>query len=76
MADKTNRLHSNAPGRYYVDDTCIDCDMCREQAPLIFVRDDEVGMSYVLRQPETDAETAQAEEAMLSCPTQTIGNDG
>jgi hypothetical protein len=27
MADKTNRLSLNAPGPFYVDDTCIDCDL-------------------------------------------------
>src|SRR4051812_30960716 len=33
MADKTRKVPENVPGRYYVDDTCIDCDLCRETAP-------------------------------------------
>lgn len=76
MADKTNRLSINAPGRYYLDDTCIDCDMCREIAPMIFVRDDDLGSTYVHRQPESAEEIQLAEEGASSCPTESIGNDG
>ena len=36
MADKDCRLPDNAPGRFYVDDQCIDCDACRETAPDFF----------------------------------------
>jgi ferredoxin len=66
----------NVPGKYYVDTTCIDCDMCRNIAPGIFMRDDEGGHSYVARQPSTAAELVLAEEARNSCPTETIGSDG
>jgi ferredoxin len=76
MADKTNRLPLNAPGPYYVDDTCIDCDICRQTAPAIFVRDVVGGTSIVLRQPQSKEEIALAEEALIACPTETIGNDG
>jgi ferredoxin len=76
MADKTHRLPFNAPGRYYVDDSCIDCDICRQVAPSLFVRNAAAGASYVLRQPETDDEITLAEEALAGCPTETIGSDG
>ena len=76
MADNTDKNPLNAPGSYYTDLTCIDCDQCRDIAPGIFVRDDEEGVSYVLRQPIGDREIALAEEAMNACPTETIGNDG
>ena len=76
MADKTIRLPQNVPGRYYVDESCIDCDMCRETAPQFFKRDDEIGMSFVYRQPVTAEELTLAEEAKKSCPTDSIGNDG
>ena len=36
MADKQNKLPENAPGRFFVDDQCIDCDACRETAPKFF----------------------------------------
>jgi ferredoxin len=76
MPDKTNRLPQNAPGPYYVDSSCIDCDMCRETAPNFFRRDDETGQSFAYRQPLTPEEFASAEEGRLGCPTDSIGNDG
>lgn len=76
MADKNLKNPENVPGKYYVDSTCIDCDLCRNIAPAFFARHDEGGYSYVFKQPETPEEIAQAEEAKTSCPTETIGNDG
>ena len=76
MAELINRLPQNIPGPFYVDDTCTDCDLCRSSAPAFFARDDETGYSYVYRQPTTPEEFAQAEEARLECPTESIGNDG
>ena len=76
MADPTDKNPLNAPGKYYNDLSCIDCDLCREIAPEIFIRDDDEGLTYVLRQPITPEELAVAEEARCSCPTETIGNDG
>ena len=75
MATLSERLPQNVPGRFYVDSTCIDCDMCRTTAPEFFRRDDETGFSYVYRQPVTPEEVAQAEDAR-NCPTDSIGNDG
>ena len=76
MADLTNRLPTNVPGSYYVDDTCIDCDQCRASAPAFFARDDDTGYSYVYRQPTTPEEIVEAEEALAGCPSESIGNDG
>jgi ferredoxin len=76
MADRNDRNPRNVPGRYYNDNSCIDCDLCRGIAPEIFTRDDDEGLTYVHRQPVTATEMARAEEAMASCPTETIGNDG
>lgn len=76
MADKNDKVPENVPGRFYVDSTCIDCDMCRGIAPDFFKRDDERGYTHVWRQPVTPAEIQLAEEARISCPTDTIGNDG
>lgn len=76
MATPTERLPQNVPGRYYVDASCIDCDQCRVMAPQIFVRHEESGLSIVTRQPETPEEIALVEEAMSSCATSSIGNDG
>ena len=76
MANRNDRFPQNAPGPYYVDSSCIDCDMCRATAPDFFRRDDEIGFSVVFRQPVTPAEFAAAEEGRLGCPTESIGNDG
>lgn len=76
MADNTDKNPLNASGKYYNDNTCIDCDLCREIAPAFFIRDDNEGLTYVHRQPQTPTEIALAEEALNSCPTESIGNDG
>ena len=76
MPDQNNKAPGNVPGPYYVDETCIDCDLCRSNAPEFFTRDDEGGHTYVHRQPVTPDEFAQAEEGRLACPTDSIGNDG
>lgn len=76
MANRDAKNPENVPGLYYVDDTCIDCDLCRNIAPQFFTRQDDGGYSYVFLQPQTPEEVALAEEARLSCPTETIGKDG
>lgn len=75
MADHTKRLPANVPGPWYVDDNCIDCDLCRETAPTVFRRDDDNGNSVVFHQPETEEELRQAEEAKSGCPVEAIGSD-
>ena len=75
MADPTNRNLENITGRFYVDDTCIDCDLCRSNASTIFKRQDDAAYSYVYRQPVTEEEIAVAREAMLDCPSESIGED-
>jgi ferredoxin len=76
MADRSDKHPLNAPGAFYNDNSCIDCDVCREMAPAVFRRDDESGASYVWRQPETAGEWKLARAALASCPTETIGCDG
>lgn len=76
MASLTERKTENIAGRFYVDSTCIDCDLCREIAPAFFRRDDDSGQSIVYRQPATSDEIALAGEALDSCPTNSIGDDG
>ncbi len=76
MADLSNRLPQNIPGPFYVDDTCIDCDLCRETAPANFARHDPEGYSYVFHQPEGPAQEAACLAAMEECPVEAIGRDG
>ena len=76
MADAANKYPQNASGKFYVDDQCIDCDLCRETAPANFTRSDDGGHSYVFKQPESDEETKLCDEAMAGCPVEAIGSDG
>jgi ferredoxin len=76
MADVANKYAQNVAGQFYVDDQCIDCDLCRETAPNNFTRDDDGGHSYVFKQPESPEEEAQCKEAMEGCPVEAIGSDG
>ena len=76
MADRDNKHKENIDGQFYVDDQCIDCDLCRETAPANFTRHNDGGYSYVYKQPTTPGEVAQCEEAMQGCPVEAIGTDG
>lgn len=76
MADISNRYSENVVGKFYVDDQCIDCDLCRETAPANFTRNDEGGHSFVKMQPTSPEEEALCKEAMEGCPVEAIGNDG
>ena len=76
MADFALRYPENVPGKYYIDDQCTDCDLCRESAPDNIRRNDEEGHSYVYRQPSTPAEIAGCELGVAGCPTEAVGNDG
>ena len=76
MANRNDKAPENVLGHYYVDGTCIDCDLCRNTAPQFFTRQDEGGYTYVQQQPISADEIALADEACLGCPTDCIGNDG
>ena len=76
MADKNDKRPESAPGKFYVDSQCIDCDLCRETAPGFFSRHDEGGYSFVHKQPVTDDDVALCMEALEGCPVEAIGNDG
>ncbi len=76
MAVKENKVPENLPGKFYVDDQCIDCDLCRDMAPTYFARSDEGGYSYVKKQPTTEGEAQECTEAMEGCPVNAIGDDG
>lgn len=76
MADKSARLKDNVPGKYYVDDQCIDCDACRATAPENFARNEEQGYSFVTKQPQNEEEHKLCQEALEGCPVEAIGDDG
>lgn len=71
MATLSRRRAENSGGDFYVDSTCIDCDTCRWMAPEVYSR---VGdQSVVHHQPTDEKERLRAMQALLSCPTASIG---
>src|SRR5690349_15783190 len=76
MADVANRYPENTAGKYYVDNQCIDCDLCRETAPDNFKRNEDGGYSFVYKQPESPEEEARCKEAKEGCPVEAIGDNG
>ena len=76
MANRNDKTPGNVPGQFYVDSSCIDCDLCRNTAALIFTRNDEIGATVVGRQPGREDELLLAKTALEDCPTDSIGMDG
>lgn len=81
MADKSLRNPENAPGRWYVDETCAPCHTCIDIAgpatvhQLMKYNEDETKV-YFSVQPSGPRQEDAAKEALDLCPTQAIGNDG
>lgn len=73
MATRSGRRPQNVAGDFFVDSTCIDCDTCRWMAPETFARTGE--QSSVHHQPVGDAERMRALQALVSCPTNSIGTE-
>lgn len=71
MATLERRREENISGNFYVDATCIDCDTCRWMAPEIYKRKGD--RSVVYHQPNSESEKLAAMQALLSCPTASIG---
>jgi glyoxylase-like metal-dependent hydrolase (beta-lactamase superfamily II)/ferredoxin len=71
MADFKKQVPENAMGEFFVDNTCIDCDTCRQLAPRTF--EDSGRTSFVKLQPQTAEEIHKATQALLACPTGSIG---
>jgi glyoxylase-like metal-dependent hydrolase (beta-lactamase superfamily II)/ferredoxin len=74
MADPQRRVPENAPGRFFVDASCIDCDQCRQVAPALF--EATIDHSFVARQPAGPDEELRAGMALLTCPVGAIGAEG
>jgi len=71
MAHLNQRRSENVSGDFYVDSTCIDCDTCRWMAPEVFHSAGE--QSAVHHQPVNETERLRALQALLACPTASIG---
>jgi glyoxylase-like metal-dependent hydrolase (beta-lactamase superfamily II)/ferredoxin len=71
MANPRKRVPANVPGDFFVDATCIDCDACRQIAPAVFGEAAET--SFVKAQPVSSTDRRHALQALLACPTGSIG---
>ena len=71
MALLEHRLPQNVAGDFFVDESCIDCDACRQIAPETFR--DHGDQSSVGRQPSGPDEIRRALMALVACPTASIG---
>ncbi len=76
MAERDEKWPENVKGKFYVDEQCIDCDLCRETAPDNFTRNEDGGYSLVYKQPTSQEETDLCMEALEGCPVEAIGQDG
>ena len=71
MAQVERRLTHNVEGDFFVDESCIDCDACRQIAPETFR--DHGDQSSVGHQPESPEAIHRALMALVACPTASIG---
>jgi glyoxylase-like metal-dependent hydrolase (beta-lactamase superfamily II)/ferredoxin len=74
MANIQKAVPENAPGDFFVDATCIDCDTCRQVAPAVF--GEAADHAFVRRQPTTPGDRRHALYALVACPTGSIGSLG
>lgn len=73
MADNKNKWPDNAPGKFFVDDSCIACDACVLSAPDNFEMNENDGHAFVKIQPRNSQEEESCKEAMDCCPVESIG---
>jgi glyoxylase-like metal-dependent hydrolase (beta-lactamase superfamily II)/ferredoxin len=75
MARAVDAITANVSGEFFVDSSCIDCDLCRQIAPAVFARSDRAGQSFVAHQPEAPGSPGEhrALMALVTCPTSSIG---
>lgn len=74
MARIGDRHPDGAPGDWFVDTHCFDCDAARNVAPGLIVRNPSDGVSLFARQPETPDELEMAWRAVQVCPTRSVGH--
>ncbi|MFT4549010.1 MAG: ferredoxin [Verrucomicrobiales bacterium] len=66
------RFPDNVAGAWYVNEDCITCGLCSELAPDNFRESEDGDHTIVFKQPSTADELEQAQEAMDSCPVESI----
>ena len=73
MADWNFKNADNVSGLFFVDDQCIACDACVNEAPDFFRMNDTLGHAFVHFQPTNKEQISLCELAMELCPVEAIG---
>lgn len=76
MADFTHKVPGSIEGKYYIDRNCIACGACLVDGAEFIAMNHDDAFAYFYRQPESADDIAKCEEARLTCPVESIGNDG
>lgn len=76
MATAAERRPDNAPGKFYIDNTCDYCEVCLDEAPNNLKKSDNGEYSIVCKQPENEEEEQDLRNAIETCPSESIGDDG
>ena len=76
MANKDDKTPHNVPGKFYIDSTCIACELCTSLAPKFFKMSEDSGFAYVYKQPSDPHEIEECQDALDQCPAESIGQDG
>jgi len=76
LANIENKYPENVNGSYYVDDQCIACEVCPDEAEDNFKMNDDNSHAFVYKQPEDNAEEEECASALAACPVDAIGDDG
>ena len=72
MCTEYRIAEKNVQGRYYVDESCIYCELCLEIAPDNFSHDQDKGEAYISSQPTNNEQHTKVIEAIDMCPTKSI----
>ena len=70
------RHAQNPVGTFWIcQDTCCACVACFVEAPNNIKFDEDLGMSYVFKQPETLEEILEVRKAIGYCPVEAVVED-
>jgi ferredoxin len=76
MQPRGTRLEENAPGKYYITDSCNGCGICFSKALQNFMYSNDSSYYYVYQQPADEREEADIIDAISVCPEDCILSDG
>ena len=76
MADRNNKTSGSVDGKYYVDRNCIACGACIVDGAEFIAMNHDDAYAFFFFLSEAAEDIAKCEEARLTCPVESIGNDG